>query len=1016
MLEAASWVLIIELMSLAALPLAFLVFRRLPDKGYAFAKILGLLLTAWSVWFLGMLGLPFNQRDSWVVFAVLFIALDTWLLLRKGGGLRRELLEFFTTKIWLIVAMELVFVLVYVYGVNLHSYTSAIRNTEKPGDFAFFNSLVLNTQLPPSDPWMSGYNINYYYFSHFVIAMLTKMMGTAPVIAFDLSIPLVMGLVAIECFGLVYNLVAAARQRSGAIVGVIALLAVLFVDFLGNLDGLRQIIAPRLDMHETPLSNFVFNSWLPSRVIYDYIPIPTGSGITWTWTETINEFPMFSYMLADMHPHVLSLPFMLLAVLGALNIFGATAGSNLFNLRRAEGILTWLVLALSCGAFIFINTWDYPTFLLLVLLAAFVSERRAGVPILTATGGKWFGNAGKLFLLGGPLPENGLAWGRTVRYLGFAARLVVTSVVLYLPFLLTFTSLIGDNPLPESLNVPFLSTIGHIVGIVAWNRTPLYGYFLVFGVFIFPMLSFLAIKAWPYLKNPYSYMADYNPETEPVPARLVVSLNLGLLVTGVGLVLLLASELFYLAGVNVFICLGLGILSAPITAIGAGTLMAYLLEQVRPARPAFELRVALVAVCLLMIGCGYYQHFELYGPLIICITFAVGILLNENSGVRHNPARSSLLSSDSFVLLLMILTGVINFAIEIFFLRDIYNSRFNTLFKFYYQSWLLYGLSAAYCVWRTVDWAWNLRVRQLERSQAVVAGETMQLPVPMPVILPAFSRQLQPQLVGAGIYQGQPRNYQASYSPAVIETETSPTYTQPDPANDDDYDDYVIAPPSPLELDNQAKDELDNAARQVKNKSGGKHWWRWLWVFVMAALVMGGLVYTLLGPYEWNNHYAERQGLNGEDWYKRDYPGDYEAVQWLRAQAKINPNFRDTMLEATGQDWVDYSLVSTFSSFPTVMGWSGHEIQWRGGNSATLAEVAQRTYDVETIYSTLDVNQAKALLKKYKVKYVYVGSIETSASSANSGRPKNYAPEALAKFAQFMHPIYNSNGVTIYSF
>ena len=725
---------------------------------------------------------------------------------------------------------------------------------------------------------------------------------------------------------------------------------------------------------------------------------------------------MFSYMLADMHPHVMSLPFMLLAVVGGLNIFGATAGSYLFNLRRAEGILTWLVLALSCGAFIFINTWDYPTFLLLVLLAALVSEIRAGVPTLTVAREKWVGNAVKLFLLGGPLPENGLTWGRTVRYLGFAARLVVASIILYLPFLLTFTSLIGDNPLPETLNVPILSTIGHIVGIVAWNRTPLYGYFLVFGVFIFPMLSFLAIKAWPYLKNPYSYMADYGPETESVPSRFGVSLNIGLLLTGLGLGLLLVSEVFYLIGVSVFVCLGLGILAIPITAIGAGMLMAYLLEQVRPVRPAFELRVALAAVCLLMIGCGYYQHFELYGPLIICITFAVGILLNENSGVKTS-SRSNLISSDSFVLLLMILTGVINFAIEIFFLRDVYNSRFNTLFKFYYQSWLLYGLAAAYCLWRTIDWAWNLQARQLEHNQAVVEVKTAR--AHEPVILPAFSRvgQLQTELVGAGIFQGGISGYQASYSPASVEkveTETGPTYTQPYSAEDYDY--YSTAPHPPLELDNWVKDELDNAARQVKNKTGGKHWWRWPWVFVMAALVMGGLVYTLLGPYEWNGHYAQSQGINGEDWYKRDYPGDYDAVQWLRAQAKINPNFRDTMLEATGQDWVDYSLVSTFSGFPTVMGWSGHEIQWRGGNSITRAEVGQRTNDVETIYATTDVNQAKALLQKYKVKYVYVGSIETSASTANSGNPKNYSAAALAKFAQFMHPIYNSNGVTIYSF
>lgn len=1075
MLSAISWVLLIELISLAAVPLAFTVFRQLPDRGYAFAKVLGLLLTAWVVWFLGMLGLPFTQLNSWILMAVLFGGLDAWLLLRRGGQLQKEIGDFFGRKIWLVLAMELVFVLVYAYGVNLHSYRPDIRGTEKPGDFAFLNSLVLGTKLPPADPWMSGYTINYYYFSHFMMALLSKMLGTLPAVAFDLSIPLVMGLVAIECFGIVYNLVAAARRKGGAVVGWIALLAVLFVDFVGNLDSLRQIVAPRLDKLETPLSNFVFNTWNPSRVIWDYLPIPNNGTVTWTWFETINEFPFFSYMLADMHPHVMSLPFMLLAVAGALAVFFAPAGSLTFNLRRVEGVLTFFVLALTVGALIFINTWDYPTFLLLILLATFVCERRATFTIATMSEG-WLKPATRLFLLGGELPANGLAYGRSVRYVGFAVRLVVMSVVLYVPFLLTFTSLVGDNIVPSQFDVPLLSSFGHLLGIVAWDRTPLFGYFLVFGVFILPMLSFLAIKVWPYFKNPYSYMpADFNPETDYPPVKFSVSLNLSLIVLGVGLVILLVSELLFLFNFNVFITLAWGLIADPIVAVGAGLLLAYFLEQLRPAQPSTELLAALAALALLMIGCGYYQHMELYGPLIIAVTLAALVLLFENGphqifklqpdyGLNENlfkpgqataptldasnnsynrdfedesvtvgrveetPAQHELLKSDSFVLLLMILTGVINFAIEIIFLRDTYNSRFNTLFKFYYQSWVMYGLAAAYSVWRTLDFAWNAWAQRhsLEESHAEtfesVATAHTSLEWPMAVA--------EAELTPAGVYQGQVTAYQPAYSGAASGG-GAVEYTDFSNSSHNGYEDnegYANYSNSlvdaPLKLDAQARHELEAAAMQAQSSSEGTglRWWRWPWAFVMTALVLSGLIYAVLGPYEWTGHFVQRQGINGEAWFGREFPGDYSAVVWLRQQAQADPNFRQTMLEAYGDDWVNYSLVSAFSDYPTVMGWWGHEVQWRGGKEATRNEVYQRMQDVETIYSTTDAALAQQLLHKYNVKYVYVGSIETSASSGGSTNPdgtpklKNYSAAALAKFKQFMHPIYNAGGVTIYSF
>lgn len=54
--------------------------------------------------------------------------------------------------------------------------------------------------------------------------------------------------------------------------------------------------------------------WRASRVIQDY-------DIVGGFREVIDEFPFFSFLLGDLHPHVLAIPFGLLAVSVALNIF-----------------------------------------------------------------------------------------------------------------------------------------------------------------------------------------------------------------------------------------------------------------------------------------------------------------------------------------------------------------------------------------------------------------------------------------------------------------------------------------------------------------------------------------------------------------------------------------------------------------------------------------------------------------------------------------------------------------------
>ena len=227
------------------------------------------------------------------------------------------------------------------------------------------------------------------------------------------------------------------------------------------------------------------------------------------------------------------------------------------------------------------------------------------------------------------------------------------------------------------------------------------------------------------------------------------------------------------------------------------------------------------------------------------------------------------------------------------------------------------------------------------------------------------------------------------------------------------------------------------------------------------SLLLSGLVYPLFGPYEKTGHYAKRIGLDGSVWLREGsatgqaMPADYEAIQWLQHQIAADPNFIAPILEAPGWDWHDYARISTFSGLPTLLGWRGHEEQWRGGkadpnkNSFECWQVVKdngltddfarvglvapgrpvlqrdepgcRQQLMETMYRTTDPDLAQRLLKATGVRYVYVGMVETGASDARDrdrlGDPTRlYLPDALAKFSRFMRIIYQKDDVTIYSF
>jgi len=238
MRETFFWWLAVEAVGVAAFPIAFTYFRSLPDRGYGFTKLLGLLILGYGLWMGGQLGLLLNRGGS-IVLLLLLLSVVSFLLARRQPG---EMSAFLRARWRYLLAAEAVFTVSLATFVWIRSFYPDLDWSEKPMNLAFLNGILRSEELPPNDPWLSGSSLSYYYFGHFIVAMIAKLTNTPASIAFNIAMGLVMALAATAIFGLLYNmLVAEGRRQQRAV--VIGLVAILLLLLLGNLEGIFELMA-----------------------------------------------------------------------------------------------------------------------------------------------------------------------------------------------------------------------------------------------------------------------------------------------------------------------------------------------------------------------------------------------------------------------------------------------------------------------------------------------------------------------------------------------------------------------------------------------------------------------------------------------------------------------------------------------------------------------------------------------------------------------------------------------------
>jgi YYY domain-containing protein len=311
---------------------AALLFPRLPEGGRVFGRPLGLLLAAYPLWLLASLGVVRYGRSAVVVSAASLAAGGATLAYAS----RRRAPQAAPSRSIRLVG-EAVFAVAFAGWLGLRSFAPAVWQTEKPMDMAIVNAVNRAASFPPHDPWLAGAHTNYYYFGHYLVAFLVRLTGVDPATGFNFAVALVAALAASAVFGVAATLHSAARQagatRRGSPIAV-GLTATALATVLGNLAGVSQLVH-----HAGRLSTY---DWFaPSRVI----------------PHTANEFPFFSFLLADLHAHVMASPFALVAIAYAMQL--AVHGPP----RRVTGraVAELVIAAVVLGALYALNGLDFPT-------------------------------------------------------------------------------------------------------------------------------------------------------------------------------------------------------------------------------------------------------------------------------------------------------------------------------------------------------------------------------------------------------------------------------------------------------------------------------------------------------------------------------------------------------------------------------------------------------------------------------------------------------------------------------
>ncbi len=357
------WCAVWEMLAIVGQRLIARVAPTLPDGGWGVARWVGGATAGLGWLWLGWLAVP-----GWngVLPTIVAVAAAPWAARAWWRAWRDPRFRVAAAVAWSFFAVFLL----------IRAGNPEIYWGEKPMDAAILAALWRADQLPPGDPWFAGCHLNYYFFGFLPHALVARATGAGLGVAFNLAAATVPALLAGAAVSVGWLL---AGRRLGGV------LAALLAQGVGTAAAL---VRPGL-LRAPEFSQF----WASSRVIPD----------------TINEYPVWTALFADLHAHFLSFPGFVTAVLVISAVAaGALRGAAAARLVGAVVAVQWMT-----------NAWELPALVLLVGAALVARRPRPWGWRRLVARGRWLARAGAVALMvSAPVwlllrqPAAVVAWGR----------------------------------------------------------------------------------------------------------------------------------------------------------------------------------------------------------------------------------------------------------------------------------------------------------------------------------------------------------------------------------------------------------------------------------------------------------------------------------------------------------------------------------------------------------------------------------------------------------------------------
>ena len=300
-----TWYLLALVLGAAAMPLTGRLFRRFQDRGWVFSKVTAIAVSGFLTWFLVAVKIIKFTTMTCIVVTLVCAAASLILYCReqKAGF---ECIPF--AHLDLVYAEELLFFAAFLFWTYFAGFHPAAYGTEKFMDYGFMEAMMRSKTLPATDLWYSQGKINYYYGGQYFAVFLTKLSGAKVELTYNLMRTFVAGLAFAMPFSLVHQMVTDRLGKTGSrwkktLPSVTGILAGISVSIAGNMHYVvyGQIIPFIQKLKGEEVSSY----WFPDATRY----IGFNPDVE---DKTIHEFPCYSFVLGDLHAHVVDIMFVLL--------------------------------------------------------------------------------------------------------------------------------------------------------------------------------------------------------------------------------------------------------------------------------------------------------------------------------------------------------------------------------------------------------------------------------------------------------------------------------------------------------------------------------------------------------------------------------------------------------------------------------------------------------------------------------------------------------------------------------